>query len=230
MDPTSPIVEVAVDDALGPLNEIEQRHAPNRLFVSGDIGLLAKAPRVSIVGTRRPSELGERRTARLARELCEHGVTVVSGLALGIDTVAHRTSIEARGRTIAVLGTPLDRVSPRSNCALQEEIGRNHLAISQFKPGTSVRPRNFPIRNRLMALISNASVIVEAGATSGTVSHGFEALRLGRPLFLLRSLADRLDLEWVGQIKEYGAQPLDDLEDLLEAIPPAGSDDARLAF
>lgn len=209
----------STEEVLRPLNEVERKKAPKELFLEGDIGLLRAAPRVGVVGSRGASAAGLRRTERLVRELVGHGVTIVSGLALGIDAAAHETAMNAGGRTIAVLGTALDDVHPRQNEGLQLRIGRDHLLISQFRPGTRIRPSNFARRNRTMALICHASVIVEAGATSGTRHQGWEALRLGRPLFLLRSLVDRKDLDWPQEMIRYGALVLSDMEPILDALP-----------
>lgn len=204
---------------LGRLNEIEAKNAPASLWFSGDTSLLLER-RVAIVGTRKPSDAGLKRAARLATELVGHGVVVVSGLALGVDTAAHRAAIAAGGRTIAVLGTGIDRCSPASNRDLQDEITRDHLVLSQFEPGTPPIDRNFPARNRTMALVSQATVIVESQERSGTVSQGWEAIRLGRPLYLLRSLVES-GLDWPALMIEYGAEVLDETEQLLVELPPA---------
>lgn len=209
---------LSVEDALGPLNEFEQRHAPKQLFLQGDRTLLRKM-KVSIVGSRKPSDDGVKRAARLARELVRHDVVVVSGLAHGIDAAAHRTAIDAGGRTIAVIGTPLDNVHPRAHRTLQAEIARGHLVVSQFPSGAPVLPRNFPLRNRTMALIVDASVIVEAGDGSGTLSQGWEALRLARPLFIMRSVVDTSGLKWPAEMIDYGARVLSKPSDLFERLP-----------
>jgi len=174
------------EDLYGPLNDVELKNVPPQLWVQGDAELLRRGMRVAVVGSRSPSPAGRQRASQLVRKLAGEAITVVSGLALGIDTIAHRTAIAAGGRTIAVLGTPLDQYQPRQNAALQNEIGRDHLLVSQFPSGHRVLRSNFPRRNRTMALLCHASVIVEAGESSGTLSQGWEALRLGRPLFLLR--------------------------------------------
>ncbi len=205
-------------DLVGPLNGVEQKFAPATLWTTGDTGLLKRHPRVAIVGTRHPSDEGERRTRRLVKELVKVGAVVVSGLAQGIDTVAHTQTIELGGRTIAVLGTPLDDVFPKSNADLQRRIGDEHLLVSEFAPGSAVAKGNFPRRNRTMALVSDASVIIEAGASSGTVSQGWEAIRLGRPLFLLRSLVDA-GLPWPREMVDHGAFVLNEMTDLLDVLP-----------
>jgi DNA processing protein len=151
---------------------------------------------VSIVGTREVTEDGRRRAARLARELAGHGIVVVSGLARGVDTVAHSTSIQVGGRTVAVIGTPLEKASPAENAALQAEIARDHLLISPFGPGEAVFKSNFPKRNRVMALLSDATIIIEASDTSGTLHQAAECLRQGRWLFILKSVIDNPAVSW----------------------------------
>ncbi len=206
-------------ELLGYLNEVEQRNAPKHLFHHGDLKLLQE-PRVAIVGTRQATPEGLRRTARLARELVANGVVVVSGLASGIDTAAHRAAIEAGGRTIAVLGNPLSVSFPRENRDLQETICRAHLCLSQFPEGRPTRKTDFPLRNRTMALLSHATVIVESQERSGTVSQAWEAIRLGRRVFLLRSLVEGSGLVWPRLLLDYGAEILDTVDQILAELPP----------
>ena len=205
-------------ELLGALNAVEQKFAPPSLWTEGDLKLLQRHPRVAVVGTRHPSPDGERRARKLVKALVAERVIIVSGLAQGIDTIAHRETIARGGRTIAVLGTPLDDVFPKSNQALQKEIGEEHLLVSQYAPGTPVAKGNFPRRNRTMALIADASVIIEAGEGSGTLSQGWEALRLGRPLFLLKSLVES-GLKWPREMLDHGATILSATDDLLGALP-----------
>lgn len=206
---------------LGTLTDVEREHAPEALFWAGDAALLSSARKVSVVGSRAASEDGLKRARALAHELVRHEIVVVSGLAEGIDTAAHRGAIDAGGRTIAVIGTPLDQAYPKRNAELQALIAREHLVISQFAPGTKVRPYHFPIRNRLMALLTDATVIVEAGETSGTLHQGWEAIRLGRPLFIMESVARNTSLRWPQEMIEYGAQVLSrqNLPVVLENLP-----------
>lgn len=217
---TSSIPQYSPEGLLGPLNPVEQHNAPQWLYVAGDLGVLRAGSRVSIVGSREASPVGLQRAMRLARELVAHRVVIVSGLARGIDTAAHKGAIEAGGRTIAVLGTPLDQVYPKENRGLQDLLMREHLVISQYAPGSPIQRANFPRRNRTMALLSHATVIVEAGDTSGSLSQGWEALRLGRPLFIMRSLAEDKALRWPGEMLGYGAQILVETEEVLDVLPP----------
>lgn len=206
---------------LGPLNEFERRRAPKALYVAGDPSLLKRFPKVSVVGSRKASVEGIKRAQKISRLLVEHGAVVVSGLADGIDAAAHRTAIECGGKTIGVIGTPLDKAYPKSNRELQTEMMKNHAVVSQFPVGYPTRPGNFPMRNATMALIVGASVIVEAGDTSGALSQGWEALRLGRLLFIMESVCANPNLTWPAKMLGYGAQVLSDenVEHFLDALP-----------
>ena len=207
------------EQLLGPLNPLEQRYAPEHLFVAGHAEWLREHPRVAIVGSRQPSPDGLKRAARLARVLTQHGALVVSGLAEGIDCSAHMAAISAGGRTIAVVGTSLSAVYPAKHRELQERMMREQLVVSQFPMGCPTTRRNFPLRNRTMALLCDASVIVEAGDGSGSLSQGWEALRLGRPLFLMASIIERKELSWPKTMLDYGAMILRSPSELLARLP-----------
>ena len=211
-------------ELLGPLNDVETKYAPTQLYVAGDKELLKQSPRVAVVGSRKASQGALSRTTKLVEKLVREQAIIVSGLAMGIDTAAHRAAIRSGGRTIAVLGTPLDVVTPSANRELQHLIMREHLAVSQFPAGTTVRPHFFPIRNRTMALICQTSVIIEAGDGSGTLSQGWEALRLGRSLFIAEEVVNDAALTWPAEMLDYGARVLgDDVDELLETLPAPGS-------
>ena len=208
-------------EQLGQLTEFEAKNAPEKLFVEGDTSLLTEGQRVAIVGSRKASPEGMARARSLTKALIEHGITVVSGLAEGIDTVAHETAIEMGGKTIAVLGTPLSKAYPAKNKDLLDIIKRDNLAVSQFPEGYPPKRDNFPRRNRTMALICDATVVVEAGEKSGTRHQGWEAIRLGRLVFILQSVAQNADLTWPKEMIDYGAQVLsrEDVPDVFYDIP-----------
>jgi len=197
------------------LNEVEAKYAPKTLYVSGSIEIPLRGIRVAVIGTRKPSNEGIEETKKIVEALVRKDIVIVSGLARGIDTVAHKTAIDSGGKTIAVLGTPLDRFYPKENRWLQELIMKEHLAISQFPIGSTIRPKNFVIRNRTMALISNASIIVEAGETSGVISQGWETIRLGRLLLINEKMKN---LAWVQKMVEYGAILFSNVGDVIELI------------
>lgn len=216
--------KTTVENLLGALNEVEEKNAPKEIFVRGDSDLFHKHMSVSIVGSRKASPEGISRAKALAKTIVSRGGIVVSGLAEGIDTAAHTGAINAGGRTVAVIGTPLDQTYPKSNSELQEKIAREHLLISQFPSGYPSMSKNFVLRNRTMALISDATVIVEASEKSGTIHQGWEAIRLGRPLFIMESLANSRNLSWPKELISYGAEILtrDLLPEFLDLLPSEG--------
>jgi DNA processing protein len=165
------------------------------VYYAGDLNLLLR-PTVSVVGTRDVSDDGWRRASRLARELALKDIVVMSGLARGVDTAALTAAIETGGKTIGVIGTPLDKAYPAENAKLHEEIYSNHLLISPFRVGEPVFKGNFPKRNRVMALLSDATAIVEASDTSGTLHQAAECLRQGRWLFIMKSVVEDSNLTW----------------------------------
>ncbi|WGM89461.1 MAG: DNA-processing protein DprA [Candidatus Bathyarchaeum tardum] len=208
-----------LDELLGPLNEVEKKHAPKTLYVSGKLPIPLPGPRAAIIGSRKASEKGLEAARYIAKTLVKENVLIVSGLAEGIDTSAHETAVEEGGNTIAVLGTPLNEFYPQKNTSLQELIMHNHLAISQFQIGCPIQRKNFVIRNRLMALISDASIIVEAGNSSGSLHQGWEALRLGRPLFIWHSILENSSITWSSKMRQYGAMILKDPQEVMEVLP-----------
>ena len=173
-----------------------------QLYLAGDVTLV-RQPCIAIIGARKASDLGRQRARQLARHLVAAGVVIVSGLADGIDTEALTAAIDAGGRVVAVIGTPLDQAYPAKNKALQELIYREHLLVSQFAPGTRVYPSHFPARNRTMAALTDASVVMEASDTSGTLHQAAECQRLGRWLGIARSVINDPALTWPAKFLDY---------------------------
>lgn len=172
---------------------------------------LTETRSLAIVGTRDASPDGVMRAKRLARELVARDFTVVSGLASGIDTAAHQGALEASGRTIAVIGTPLGEVYPRENRELQERIASEFLVISQvpiLRYERQKPPQNrlfFPERNVTMSALTEGTVIVEAGETSGTLIQARAALHQGRRVFILDSCFQKAGITWPQRFAEQGA-------------------------
>lgn len=210
--------EVVAADALGELTFKETMYAPAKLFLAGDDDLLRGTRRVAIVGSREASAAALGRAYDVAGELARAGVVVVSGLAKGVDRAAHEGALDAGGRTIAVIGTPLDRAYPAENAALQERIHREHLLVSQFPASTKTFPSHFVQRNRTMALVAHASVIIECGDTSGTLSQAAEMQRLERPLFFSHHVLERRDLAWPARFEAAGAIVLYDARQVLAVV------------
>lgn len=123
-------------------------------------------------------------------------MTVVSGLAKGVDTAALGSAISNGGRVAAVIGTPLDKAYPAENAHLQQQIYTHHLLLSPFKEGERIFRSNFPVRNRVMAAVTDATVIIEASDTSGTLHQAAECVRLGHWLFIAKSVVEDPSLSW----------------------------------
>lgn len=194
------------------------------LYYNGFLNLI-ETKSVSVVGSRKASDSGRGRARRIARELSKNGVTVVTGLARGIDTEATTAAIQAGGPVIGVIGTPIDEAYPKENTELQTLVAKNYLLLSQvpfFRYATepfSSHRIHFPERNELMAAVSDATVIVEASDTSGTLSQARACLHQGRPLFIMRSLIDNPLVTWPEKfLAKDNVFVLDNTEQVLQAI------------
>jgi DNA processing protein len=155
---------------------------PPLLFVKGNLSLFKKHA-VSIVGTRTPTQYGKAATLQIVKGLVDNNLSVVSGMARGIDTIAHESTLSMNGSTIAVLGCGIDVVYPKSNLDLWERIGDEGILVSEFNPGTPPESYNFPRRNRIISGLSAAVVVVEAGERSGSLITSDYALQQGREVF-----------------------------------------------
>ena len=185
---------------------------------------LTEARAVAVVGSRKASPEGVKRAQQIARALVQRDFTVVSGLAEGIDTAAHTAALAENGRTIAVLGTPLSSVYPAANRALQERIANEQLVISQvpvLRYDRQAPPQNrlfFPERNVTMSALTEATVIVEAGETSGTLTQARAALHQGRKLFILDSCFTKPNLTWPAKFAGEGAIRVRTIDDIWSAL------------
>jgi DNA processing protein len=173
---------------------------PPLIFVAGRLAP-ADARSLAVVGAREASERAVRAAGAVAEHLVRHGYTVISGLAAGIDTAAHTAALAAGGRTVAVIGTGLERSYPPQNAALQRRIAREGAVVSQFWPDAPPSRRSFPMRNAVMSGMSLATVVVEASHTSGSRMQARLALAHGRPVFLRHTL---LAQPWA---RELAARP-----------------------
>jgi DNA processing protein len=205
----------------------EARHPVELLYFQGWWNLV-EGPAVAIVGTRNPSAEGLARTSRLAKLLAKDGFTVVSGLAKGVDTMAHTAALEAGGATIAVIGTPLNRAYPTENAELQRRIGREFLVVSQVPILKYLQAKNprvnsyfFPERNVTMSALTDATIIVEAGETSGTLYQARAAIDQGRRLFILDSCFGR-GLSWPDKFLSQGAIRVRDYDDIIKHLAAPG--------
>ena len=187
-------VGVLDDDYPANLRAVHDR--PALIFVAGELGP-GDERAIAIVGTRHPSDEGRARAAALARDFVASGITVLSGLAAGIDTAAHRAALDAGGRTVAVIGTGHGSAYPPANASLQHRLSQEHAVVSPFWPETPPSPDGFRRRNGVMSGLSRGTVIVEASSRSGTRVQARLALAHGRPVFLL---AELLEQEWAAEL------------------------------
>ena len=165
------------------------------IFYAGNLGILENRA-VSIVGSRDVTRDGRQRAAEVARELAMAGVTVVSGLAKGVDTTALTSAIANGGRVAAVIGTSLDKAYPAENAKLQRRIYADHLLMTPFQVGRRALRSNVPVRNSMMTAITDATVIIEAPDASGVLHQAAECVRQGRWLFITNSVAQDRALTW----------------------------------
>ena len=200
-------------DLLGEISD-----PPTVLYARGNPDALA-LPRIAIVGTRRPTVYGLRMAEEFGADLGERGVCVVSGLARGIDAAAHRGCVEKNGITIAVLGSGIDIIYPREHQQLAVRIAEKGLIISEFPPGTSPSPRNFPIRNRIVSGMSLGALVVEAGEQSGSLITARLAMEQNREVFAIPgNITSPLSLGPNFLIKQ-GAKLVQGWRDVVDELP-----------
>lgn len=203
-------------DARYPEQLTELTSPPDPLYAIGELSAVGAGERlVAIVGTRDASPYGVRIANELARAFAEAGVGVVSGLARGIDSAAHRGALEARGVTVAVLGTGVDVPYPAGNRGLHAEIGVSGLVVSEHEPGVPAGPGCFPRRNRIIAALAEMTVVVEAPYKSGAVNTATHALELGRTVAAVPGPIDSPRSAGSNQLLRDGAQFIATVDDAL---------------
>lgn len=199
------------------------KHPIELFYYKGNLDLLTSKS-VSVVGARKATDAGLARARKVSQELVSEGWTIVSGLASGIDTAALSSAIKSSGHVIAVIGTPIDEYYPKENKELQDRIAEEHLLISQvpfYRYKTEafrVRKHHFPRRNITMAAISQATVIVEASDTSGSLTQARACISQGKKLFILDSCFSRTDVTWPSHFEKQGAIRVSKTEDILDNL------------
>ena len=191
--------------------------APEKLYYSGDIGLI-EHPLIAIVGTRRCSPYGRWAAEKISEKIARCGVSVVSGMASGIDTAAHRGCIKGGMPTIAVLGTGVDICFPASNRQLYERIAAEGLLISEYPPGEGGHPAYFPQRNRIISGLSKSVIVVEGAPRSGSMITARLALEQGRDVFAVPGNIDQPNSLGVNKLIADGAYPILELESVCEVL------------
>jgi DNA processing protein len=192
---------------------------PPLLYLRGE--LLPEDERaVAVVGSRQASAYGLTVCKKICTELAWHGWTVVSGMARGIDSAAHRGALEGGGRTVAVWGTGLDVVYPTENLALSEEIASSGAILTEFPLGTPPEPGNFPVRNRIISGLSLGVMVVEATVKSGSLITARMALDQGRQVFAVPGPIGRPTVEGSHRLIKEGAKLVESAEDIIEELLP----------
>ncbi len=207
----------------------ELHDPPSRLYVRGESADVLEQTAVAVVGARSCSAYGAQVARALARELAAAGVVVVSGLARGIDGEAHRGALAAGGPTVAVLGCGIDRDYPRAHAELARRIAGSGAVVSEYPPGVEPAPWQFPARNRIIAGLARATVVVEARQRSGALITADFALELGREVFAVPGEITSGLSAGTNDLIRQGATPLLAAEDVLETLglepaPPAVPD------
>ena len=216
----SDVVVIACTDSDFPSHLSPLDDSPLLLFVRGNVGLLTE-PGVALVGTRKPTEYGRQVTAALSHVLAENGITVVSGMARGIDNRAHSVCLKSGGATIAVLGTGVDCVYPAEAQTLYDEILTTGAIVSELPMGTAPEARNFPRRNRIISGLSSAVVVVEAPVRSGALITAEAAERQGREVFAVPGRINDVRAGGTNRLIADGAGVVLSAEDLLQNLTTA---------
>lgn len=193
------------------------KEAPPYLFLKGNVHLLEEKS-VCVVGSRNASEESMKKTERIVKSLVKRNIVVNAGLARGIDAATHTAALANGGRTIAVIGTPINQYYPKENKDLQIQIEKNGLVVSQFPPCNPINRWNFPTRNGVMSGLSLATIIMEAGESSGALKQADYALKQGRDVLIPQSAIDNPLIQWPKTYISKGAHAFKTLKEVLQVL------------
>jgi DNA processing protein len=213
-------------DAAYPSLLLETADPPLLLYAQGRLDLLA-TPALAVVGSRNPSAQGIDNARAFAGHLSRAGVTIVSGMALGIDAAAHEGGLAGAGSTVAVVGTGLDRIYPARNRALAHRIAEHGLLLSEFELGTPPLAENFPQRNRLIAGLTRGTLVVEAALPSGSLITARQALEAGREVFAIPGSIHSPQSRGCHALIKQGAKLVDSADDILGELSWAPASTAK---
>ena len=206
---------VTLDDADYPPLLKSIADPPLALWIEGAKPELLCAPQLAMVGSRNPTRGGVETAERFARYLGDHGLTITSGLATGIDSACHRGGLESEAGTIAVLGSSLDQIYPATNQELAKRIAADGLLVSEYPPGTAARPIHFPQRNRIIAALSLGTFVVEATRRSGSLITARLAAEYGREIFAMPGSIHSPLARGCHRLIKDGAKLVEDASDIL---------------
>lgn len=215
------------DDPRYPARLYEISAYPIVLYYFGRIPAIDKRLTIACVGTRRMTDYGANNAYAISRDLAKHGGIIVSGLALGIDSVCHRAALDVEGDTIAILGCGLDRAYPPQNRNLMVEIARHGTIFTEFAPFTKPMKPNFPMRNRIISGLSNATVVFEADEKSGSLITARHAKKQGRPVYALPGANGNLTAIGTNELLTSGARAVTCAGDILDDFKQLVFDDVR---
>ncbi len=213
---------ITLGDAAYPALLLQTADPPLLLYAQGRVELLG-APSLAIVGSRNPTPQGSDNARAFARHLSQAGLTVVSGLALGIDGAAHEGALDGRGSTVAVMGTGADRVYPARHRALAHRIAEQGLLLTEFDLGMPPLPDHFPRRNRIIAGLSRGTLVVEAALPSGSLSTAHAAAEAGREVFAIPGSIHSPQSRGCHALIKQGAKLVESAEDILTELRWAGA-------
>ncbi len=206
---------ITPDSEFYPKRLLEIENFPLALYVRGDYTCLNAENALGVIGSRTPSQYGEEATETIVSQLCDNGVLIVSGGAVGIDSIAHRTAIECGGKTVLVMGCGHGSPYLPENSALRKRVAENGALITEFPPYTNVTPATFPQRNRIISGMTSGVVIAEAAKMSGTFSTARHAIKQGRDLFVLPGDIKSGNYEGSNQLITEGAKPVFSAKDII---------------
>lgn len=220
---------VTLGDAAYPARLLNTADPPTLLYLTGptapgaDVAAsrhaLFDGPALAVVGSRNPTPQGELNARAFSRSLAASGMTIVSGLAMGVDTAAHEGALEGPGRTIAIVGTGADRVYPRRNRDLAHRIAQQGVIVSEYPIGTPPLPPNFPRRNRIISALSSGTLVVEAALGSGSLITARYALEQGREVFAIPGSIHSPQARGCHALIRQGAKLVESAQDILEELP-----------
>ncbi len=216
-------------DPLFPARLKDLTDAPLILYYKGDVSLLS-APAVGVVGSRSCTNEGIGVAAFLSRGLSKAGVTIISGMAKGIDRVAHLAGLEGVGKSVAVLGTGIDCVYPQCNADLEKILARDGLIITEFMPGATASPAHFPVRNRIISGLSHGVLVIEAAGRSGSLITARLALEQGKDVFAVPGHTTAAVSEGCRELIRQGAKPVFSADDILLELAPQLAREAQKAL
>ena len=206
---------ITPDSKFYPEKLLEIENFPLALYVRGDYTCLNAENALGVIGSRTPSQYGEEATETIVSQLCDNGVLIVSGGALGIDSIAHRTAIECGGKTVLVMGCGHGSGYLPENSALRRRVAENGALITEYPPYFNVTPGTFPQRNRIISGMTSGVVIAEAAKISGTFSTARHAIKQGRDLFVLPGDIKSGNYEGSNQLITEGAKPVFSAKDII---------------